>query len=173
MIPEVGAFGVTRTDGWKAWVIRRVTRSTVNHAFIYVGGGNVIEANPAGAGWAPADKYPHAVWSTMDLHGRGTAIAHAAWALVGTPYSWVDDACIGLADLFGWHVPQAVRSRLSRRTRLMCSQLVDTAYLSAGIHLFPDGRITGDVSPGDLLHLIEGEPAETASSQTDAQPAAT
>jgi hypothetical protein len=38
----------------------------------------------------------------------------------------------------------------------------------AGVHLFPDGRIDGDVSPGDLLHLIEGEPAQTTSSQTDA-----
>jgi cell wall-associated NlpC family hydrolase len=92
----------------------------------------------------------------------------AARSLIGTPYSWADCACIGLADLFGWHVPGPVRERLSRRGHLMCSQLVDTAYLIAGIHLFPDGRIPGDVSPGDELHLIEGQPTATASSQTDA-----
>jgi hypothetical protein len=93
----------------------------------------------------------------MDLGVKGSAIAHAAWALIGTPYSWVDDACIGLADLFGWHVPQAVRSRLNRRTRLMCSQLVDVAYRDAGITLFRDGRVPGDVAPADLLDVIRAE----------------
>lgn len=171
-MPELGAFGVTATTGWKAWVIRAVTRSTVNHAFIYVGNGEIVEANPSGAAWASVDKYPHAIWSHTALTTQQRhAIANAADTLVGTPYSWVDDACIGLADLFGWHVPEPVRHRLNRRDRLMCSQLVDRAYTKAGVHLWNDGRLEGDVSPGDLLHLIEGQPAETTSSQTDAQPA--
>jgi cell wall-associated NlpC family hydrolase len=81
------------------------------------------------------------------------AIATAARSLVGTPYSWVDDVCIGLADLFGWHVPEPVRKRLNRRDRLQCSQLVDRAYAKAGVQLF-HGRVAGDVSPQDLLALI-------------------
>ena len=167
-MPELGAFGVTATSGWKAWVIRAVTRSDVNHAFVYVGDGRIVEANPSGAAVGNVDEYPHAIWSHMALTTQQRhAIANAADTLVGTPYSWVDDACIGLADLFGWHVPEPVRARLSGRSRLMCSQLVDVAYSKAGVHLFPDGRIPGDVSPGDLLHLIEGQPAETTSS-TDA-----
>ncbi|MGZ4587718.1 MAG: hypothetical protein ACXVX9_07930 [Mycobacteriaceae bacterium] len=168
-MPDLGAFGVSATSGWKAWVIRAVTRSAVNHAFVYVGNGQIVEANPSGAAVGNVDEYPHTIWSHMALTTQQRhAIANAADTLVGTPYSWVDDACIGLADLFGWHVPEPVRARLSRRSRLMCSQLVDVAYSKAGVHLFPDGRIPGDVSPGDLLHLIEGQPAETTSSTTDA-----
>lgn len=168
-MPELGAFGVTRTNGWAAPWIRLITRSTVNHAFVYVGNGQIVEANPSGAAVGNVSEYPHAIWSHMALTDQQRhAIANAADTLVGTPYSWVDDVCIGLADLFGWHVPEPVRARLSGRSRLMCSQLVDVAYSKAGIHLFPDGRIPGDVSPGDLLHLIEGQPAETASSQTGA-----
>jgi cell wall-associated NlpC family hydrolase len=167
-VPELGDFGVVRTNGWAAWVIRKVTRSEVNHAFVYVGNGQIVEANPRGAAVGNVSEYPHATWSHMALTTQQRhAIANAARSLVGTPYSWVDDVCIGLADLFGWHVPEPVRARLSKRSRLMCSQLVDVAYSKAGVTLFPDGRIPGDVSPGDLLHLIEGQPAETASS-TDA-----
>jgi hypothetical protein len=37
---------------------------------------------------------------------------------------------------------------------MICSQLVDEAYLRAGVHLFDDGRDPGDVTPGDLLYVI-------------------
>jgi cell wall-associated NlpC family hydrolase len=171
-VPNLGDFGVARTNGWAAPWIRLITRSTVNHAFVYVGNGRIVEANPSGAAVGNVSEYPHAIWSHMALTTQQRhAIANAADTLVGTPYSWVDDVCIGLADLFGWHVPEPFRQmvidRLGWKGRLMCSQLVDVAYSKAGVTLFPDGRIPGDVSPGDLLHLIEGQPAETASS-TDA-----
>ena len=155
MTPALGAFGVVRTGGWVARGIRWVTHSTVNHAFVYVGDGKIVEAEPSGAILAPIH-YSDIIWSAAPPRGKGAAIAAAAKKLVGTPYSWLDCACIGLAKLFGWHVPGPVRARLNRRERLMCSQLVDTAYLDAGVHLFSDGRIPGDVSPGDLLDLIKG-----------------
>ncbi len=155
-MPDLGEFGVVRTNGWAGLGIRIITRSTVNHAFVYVGDGLIVEAQPAGARLAPASLYPGALWSGPGLTaGLGEAIAAAARALVGTPYSWVDCAAIGLTDTLGWHVPEAVRRRLNRRDRLMCSQLVDTAYALGGVHLYDDGRIAGDVSPGDLLLLIQ------------------
>lgn len=169
--PALGAYGVTATHGWAALLIRAVTRSTVNHAVLYVGpqtfdwGGRhyvnepaVVEAQPAGAALAPVGAYPAAIWSPAPPEGNTEALVAQALGLVGTPYSWVDDACIGLADLFGWHVPEAVRKRLNRVDRLMCSQLVDVAYRRAGVNLFHDDRIPGDVSPGDLLDLIEAAP---------------
>ena len=157
MTPQIGAFGVVRTEGWGAAVIRAVTNSPVNHAFVHVGDGVIVEAQPKGARTLRATHYPNAIWSHRDLQGHGPAIAAAARRLVGTPYSWVDVVCIGLADLFGWHVPAAVRKRLSRRGELMCSQLVDTAYHDGGIELFTDGRIPGDVAPSDLYDLITKE----------------
>jgi len=154
-VPDLGSYAVVRTNGWAGLGIRIITRSTVNHAFVYVGDGLIVEAQPAGARLAPASLYPGALWSGPGLTaGRGEAIAAAARTLVGTPYSWVDCAAIGLTDVFGWHVPEAVRRRLNRRDRLMCSQLADTAYASAGVALFADGRVPGDCSPADLLALI-------------------
>lgn len=155
MTPQVGAFGVVRTSGWKAHIIRWTTGSTVNHAFIYVGNGEIIEANPSGADYGDVTKFPDGIWSDMDLKGRGEAIARAAIRLKGTPYSWVDVVCIGLTDLFGWHVPNLIRGRLYTRQHLMCSQLVDVAYRDAGIALFHDGRVPGDCAPSDLLDLIQ------------------
>jgi len=154
-MPDLGAFGVVRTNGWPAWGIRLVTRSTVNHAFVHVGGGRIVEARPGGATYGTVAAYPDAVWSHLPLTSKqGADVAAAAESLIGTPYSWVDCAAIGLADTLGWHVPEAVRRRLNRRDRLMCSQLVDTAYARAGVQLFNDGRVPGDVSPQDLLLLI-------------------
>ena len=156
--PQPGDYFVVRTNGWAGVLIRWVTRSTVNHAGILVNGGAVVEARPAGAGYAAARDYTAATWSHFPLtDAQRVAIIGAANGLVGTPYSWVDCACVGLADLFGINVPEPVRKRLRRRDRLMCSQLVDTAYLDAGVHLFSDGRIPGAVSPGDLLNLIPKE----------------
>ena len=158
-MPVPGDFAVVATPGIMARLIRLVTRSTVNHAFMLVAPGRIIEAKPSGAQvvlLANYDGMPQ-TWSDMDLSPtvRAAIVDHALDHL-GDPYSWVDDACIGLADLFGWHVPAAVRRRLARPDRLMCSQLVDVAYLEAGVHLFSDGRIPGDVAPASLLTLIQG-----------------
>ena len=158
-MPTLGDFCVVATPGIMARLIRLVTRSTVNHAFILVAPGRIIEADPHGAveaNLANYDGMPQ-TWSDMDLSPlvRAAIIDHAL-DHVGDPYSWVDDLCIGLADLFGWHVPTWVRTRLGRPDRLMCSQLVDQCYLDAGVHLFSDGRIPGDVSPASLLTLIQG-----------------
>jgi hypothetical protein len=159
---QPGDFGVVRTTGWAGTLIRWVTRSKVNHAFILVDG-QVIEGRPAGAGYASLKSYPVVEWSHLPLTDeQRAAIVARAKAHIGAPYSWVDVVAIGLADLFGWHVPVSVRQRLARKDRLMCSQLVDLCYHEAGIELFTDGRPPGDVSPGDLLLLIEAEAPVTA-----------
>ena len=155
-MPEVGEFFVVRTNGWAAWLIRAVTRSEVNHAGIYVGGGRVVEAQPSGAVLGYTIVYPGAIWSGAAItQGRGQRIADAALGLRGTPYSWLDCLAIGLADIFGHALPKPIRDRLRLPNHLMCSQLVDTAYLAAGVHLFDDNRLPGDVSPGDLYDLIK------------------
>lgn len=155
-MPQPGDYFVVRTNGWAAFLIRAVTRSTVNHAGILLYGGRVIEGRPGGAGFIDAAAYPDAIWSTIPLTDveRTSVVAHAL-NHAGAPYSWVDCAAIGLAKVFGWHLPQAVRDRLSDKSQLMCSGLVDLSYEEAGIHLFNDGRIPGSVSPGDLYDLID------------------
>jgi cell wall-associated NlpC family hydrolase len=144
------------------------TNSDVNHAGIHVGDGQVIEARPGGAGYAPLTEYmgDNTRWSagygiTSGL--QRAAIVAAAEHLIGTPYGWGDCVAIALAQArLGGHVdahadwthqPWWVK-RLARTDRLICSQLVDQAYLLAGVHLFSDGRYPGMVSPADLQALM-------------------
>ncbi len=169
--PELGDFAVVRTSGLVAFLIRLITRSTVNHAFVYVGDGLIVEAQPHGARMVTwAGRYPHAIWSTgvpalSPTPQQRVAIAKAARALAppervpGLPYNFVDVVDIGLADIFGHHVPEAVKNRLRDPADEFCSQLVDVTRLAGGFHLFKDKRLPGAVPPSDLLDLIEGKSA--------------
>lgn len=152
---QPGDFAVVNTGGsLVARLIRWATRSPVNHAFVYVGGGQIIEAEPNGAQLADVRKYPDAIWADVDLtQPERTGIVSWARGHLGTPYSWVDDLEVGLVDVFGW-APKFMRDRLASTATLQCAQLVDAAYAAAGVQLFDDGRPCGGVSPGDLYHLI-------------------
>ncbi|HUX70403.1 MAG TPA: hypothetical protein VMV41_07835 [Cellulomonadaceae bacterium] len=156
-----GDFAVVATRSRIGWLIRLVTRSRYNHAFLYLGNGKIVEAESPGAVISPLadyDGYP-VLWSNLKLtDAERAAIVAKARALVGTPYSWVDDACIALTAIFGVHVPGPVRRRLARPDRMMCSQLVDACYHAAGINLVPSKPLPGDVSPGDLADVIAGRP---------------
>lgn len=153
-MPLPGDFGVTATPGFGSWVIRVVTRSKYNHAFVVIGAGQCIEGEPGGARYNRLANYPHAVYSSFPLTGPQRA-GIVAWATkhLGTPYSWLDDLEIGLVDLFGW-APKWMRARLRSDATLQCAQLVDAAYHAAGVQLFDDGRPAGGVSPADLARLI-------------------
>lgn len=160
-MPEIGDFGVVNTgNSFAARLIRWATQSTVNHAFVYVGNDQIVEAEPHGAALSRASKYPNAIWSTGKFKLNNLArftIRGNAKGLVGTPYNWLDILAIGLAQrklgrivgLKSW-----IARRLSNDGKLICSQLVDYCYQKAGIQLFKDGRPCGMVSPGDLLNLI-------------------
>lgn len=170
-----GDYLVTPTHGnWRtriaAFLIRYGTESPVNHSALYVGEvagydkPQIIEARPGGAGYADWDSYSDCTWSTsrlpLDLvptDEQRILIAQAATGMVGTPYGWLDLVAIALAQRRLGRVVDGdewwVRRIASSRT-LICSQLVDRAYLEAGVHLFDDGRIPGLVSPGDLSRLL-------------------
>lgn len=152
--PPEGDFAVVATGGWAAKVIRWVTRSPVNHAVLSVGQGMIVEGDPKGAQLSHFTKYPHAIWANWPLTSRARdQIGTWGRRHVGVPYSWVDDAEIGMVDTFHW-APRWMRRRLRSTRTLMCSQLVDAAYQAAGVQLFTDGRPAGGVSPGDLYDLI-------------------
>lgn len=164
--PLPGDFGVTATGGLAAKIIRWGTQSSVNHAFVCVGGGVIVEANPGGAALNHVESYPNAVWSSGHIKltdTQRTNIAAAAQFLIGTPYGWADIVAIALAqrradDIIKPDAPIGAQPWIVRRVQslhtLICSQLVDLAYEMAGVELFADGRIPGLVSPGDLLNKI-------------------
>lgn len=155
-MPQIGDYLVTATGGWFGKAIRRVTRSPVNHAAVYVGDGMIVEAQPGGAKKSPVTEYPNAIWSHMHLsHFQRVGIAIRAENMIGTPYSFLDIFVQALVRIFGWHAPGWAIKRLSSPKRLQCAQLVDYCYQKNDIELFPDGRPNGLVSPGDLLDAIQ------------------
>lgn len=149
---QPGQFFTVRTTGIVAAAIRLGTRSPVNHAGVYIGHGSIVEAQPGGAIVSRADRYPDAHWSDPRLaQGRGNLIAEHAAFLVGTPYGFTDIAalslaCFGIGDKPG----NPIARRIESLHELICSQLVDRAHLLAGVHLFNDGRLSGQVTPGNL-----------------------
>jgi hypothetical protein len=161
-MPNDGDFMVTKTGGFVAWCIRKVTKSTVNHAAVYIGVGFIVEAQSNGAVISPVSKYPDAVWSTApNSYDDQHKLRLAALDLVGTPYNFLDIAAQLFVRQFGWNAPKWAIKRLSSPKRLQCAQLVDEAYRRAGITLFKDGRPAGLVAPSDLLALIEAQHGET------------
>lgn len=158
MTPRAGDFAVVRTGGLAGRIIRWATGSVVNHAFVYVGDGLIVEAQPGGAALSHISAYPTAYWSALGLtDSQRASIVYWVYAQVGTGYGWPDIAALGLARL-GFR-SRWVDRRIERSDRLICSQLVDKAYDLAGVHLFDDGRLPGEVTPGDLLDVIIGRPA--------------
>lgn len=171
--PQPGDFGVVATTGplldrLAARVIRWGTDSPVNHAFVYTGSGRIVEAvRRVRLGYA--DEYDDIIWSTGRLPAELTPstsqrdeIVATATSMVGDRYNALDIVAIGLAQkridpdrMAHWaeKPPWYVR-RLNADHREICSQVVDAAYLAAGLHLFDDGRLPGLVSPGDLYRLL-------------------
>lgn len=171
-MPPLGSYFVVRTPGWVGWCIRIATRSQVNHAGVVVTGG-IVEAWGKGARLRPFPAFEPGTVAYNDLEplseGQRLTIEAAALALVGTPYSYLDIVAIALGVVFWGRGDGPSRKplpppllwfarRVESRHELICSQLVDRAYLAAGVHMWDDGRLSGQVTPGDLLLRLAQHP---------------
>lgn len=159
-MPDTGDFGVVKIPGNVGDLIRAGQwlngdgYADYEHAFVVVtADGMVIEGRPSGAGHNYTSAYPNAVYYTCpDQHRE--AVGNAAVGLIGRPYSWVDYFALAAVRFHLDLIAHPLRSYVSSSGRLICSQLVDYAYQLAGVQLFNDGRLPGDVTPGDLWALI-------------------
>ena len=166
--PLPGDFGVVGCHGGP-WIdrvaeaaIRFGTDSPVNHAFLYAGNGQIIEARRH-VMLSPVTEYDGITWSTGKLgkadptdHDRSLIVAYARSCL-GESYTLLDIAVIALAQRRLGRVVDSddwIARRLSNDGRMICSQLVARAYLAAGIVLCP-GQLPGLTSPGDLLDAMQ------------------
>jgi hypothetical protein len=134
-------------DGW----------SDYQHAFVYIGGGEVIEAMPDGARRAavPTMAGPVAYLRCPEQYGR--AVAEAAIGFIDVPYSFTDYLAIALHRV---RIPAPhLRAYIETSRRLICSQLCDRAAEIGGWHLFQDRRWHGHVTPGALYRLYEQQEA--------------
>jgi cell wall-associated NlpC family hydrolase len=164
--PPLGSVGMTQIHGPVGLGIRLGQWANgsgfedFEHVVIYIGNGLIVEAEPGGARIAELSEYngDTIVW----LHcppQYGQAVADAARALVGTPYSFLDYDALALHRL---HIPApGLRNYISASGHAICSQLADIAAQRGGWELFDDGRWPGYVVPGDIyrLWLAQNAPA--------------
>lgn len=158
--PQPGDFFLAQIRGFGGLLIRLAQAvsgdaSRYTHAGVILDNGMLIEAMPGGARIVPVttiiDNKPLA-FSRYDLSDEMRArIVSQARSYEGVPYSFLDYLSLGLLAL-GLR-PKRLRARIHGSGHMICSQLVDKTYLTAGVHLFDDGRDSGDVTPGDLAHV--------------------
>ena len=159
--PLPGDIGLVRIPGRMGWLIAfgqllLGDASKYTHAFIVINDQHSISASPGGAGWDNLNTYighgaafGRNIPLTTDQRVR---IVAEAEALLGTPYSFLDYLALGL-HRFKIR-PKFIEKRVTDSGHMICSQLVDQCYLRAGIHLFSDGRLSQDVTPGDIANIL-------------------
>jgi len=153
--PQPGDFGVVKTNGIVGKLIRVGTASRWNHAFIYIGDGVIVEANPSGVALSPANKYPKIAWNQHDTLSpyQREEIVDRAIREVGKPYAFLDIAAlffriIGLRFIR----PNAFWKKLASTQSWFCSELVAHCYREAGLTLI--NKKDDLVTPGDLAERL-------------------
>ena len=157
---SVGA-GIAAAEALLELVERWKTRVDTKwrHAGVYVGDGDVIEAEPGGARLAALSEYDTdpVLWLRCPPQ-YGPAVAAAALALKGTPYSFLDYLAITDHTL---HIPFPGLEAFVRSTNHeMCSALADLAAQRGGWVLYNDLRWNGYVRPIDLALLAMQQDSE-------------
>lgn len=161
--PQSGDIGLTQIHGKVGlgirlgqWLIGEGF-ADYEHAFVYVGGGRIVEAEPGGARQSLLDRYDSDTveWLRCPA-GLRAAMATAALGYLGTPYSFLDYAAIALHRV---RIPAPGLKRYIASTgHQICSQLADQAAADADWRLFADGRWPGYVTPASLRRLVEQQP---------------
>jgi hypothetical protein len=128
--PNLGDYFVVHTTGWAARLIQFGTWSKWNHAGIYIGDGQIIEARPSGVKIGPLSKYDGLpiIWSnesSLTQTEREELVRFAkaflndgygVWSIVALAFK-----CLGFSFLpANW---LAVREK-----KVICSQLVAWSY---------------------------------------------
>ena len=161
--PRPGDFYLARITGWTGLTVRVLQwlngdASRWTHAGILLPNNRVFEAEPGGAVTRPLSEYSGRPlrWSTdvIELtNEERKLIIFNSLQLLGVGYGWGTYLYLALYRV-GIR-PQWLKSRVKSSDDMICSQLVDAVYNLSGIHLFNDGRMPQDVTPGDLSRLMD------------------
>jgi hypothetical protein len=139
-------------DGFKDW----------EHAFVSLGNGQIVQAEPGGATIVPVTTYSSIYWCEgiykLATPAEAALIAAAArkyaspgpWGDHGVPYSFLD--YLWLAD-HRLRIPvPGIQKYIANNNHMICSQLADRCYQDASVHVFTDSRWNGDVTPLSLYN---------------------
>jgi hypothetical protein len=148
---------VSRKD-WKVRHVGVIVQASANAV-------SLVQAMPSGAEevdlgrerWTEDYVYVRPRYRSDRWH-NGDSVAMAARDYVGTPYSFLDYAA--LAGLHFGIKNGLVRRRVTRSKHMICSQLADQAMTDAGHHVFEDGRLPQDVTPGELYTAMMQQPGQ-------------
>ena len=161
--PQPGDFFLTTISGWKGRLVRVLQWmagrgwSPWQHAGIYIGNEQIIEAEPGGARIRSLSEMDGApvVWSSWPLCDvERVLICAVARQHEGCPYAWASYLAMALHR---FRIPTpGIKRYIASHHSMICSQLVDHAYEFCNVHLFRDDRWPGDVTPADLEHVLEG-----------------
>ena len=153
--PRPGDYGVVKTNGIVAKLIRLGTLSRWNHAVICIEDDLIVEARPVGVSFGKASSYEHIAWNQHEYgldDDQRKVIADFAVTQIGKPYGFLDILTIFLR-IVGLRIPPVkLWNQLSKRQGYICSELVAEAYDKAGFTLI--NKPVNLVTPGDLAERL-------------------
>jgi uncharacterized protein YycO len=157
-MPNIGDYFVVHTTGVPAKLIQFGTRSKWNHAGIYIGNNEIIEARPSGVKKAPITKYDGLpiIWSDENLtQEQREEIVRFAKGFENDGYGIWSIVALGFKCLtFG--VPFLPANWMAvREKRVICSQLVAWAYSHVKIKISTKPHAL--VTPKDISKRLLGK----------------
>jgi len=166
--PLPGTIGLTQIKGIVGWLVRLLQFlngdfAKPTHVFVVLDDETVFEAQPGGAVITPlseyADRWVRYVDWPLTPEQRFRIVARAR-TYRGIGYNWTTYFYLAAYRL---HIrPQWLKDRVQNDKRMICSQAADKIYVDEGEHLFNDGRMPYDLTPGDFGRLPTWDPNEVA-----------
>jgi hypothetical protein len=164
IFPAPGLIGLTQISGSVGAGIRLGQFlngdgfSLFEHAFVSLGNGQILEAEPGGARIVPLHYRPASVYWCEHIYDLlGSKPATPGWTdtvvklgatYKGIKYSFLDYDALVAHRL---HLPiPGLEHFIADTGHMICSQIADDFYLKLGVEVFTDKRWTGFVTPGSL-----------------------
>lgn len=166
--PLPGDIGLTQISGFVGLLVRAMQClngdfKKATHVYVVLDDETVFEAQPGGAVITPLSEYDNRWRVYIDYpltDDQRARIVSRARSYVGAGYNWTTYFYLAAYRLR--FRPQWLKNRVQNDRRMICSQAADKIWTEEGVHLFNDGRMPYDLSPGDFGRLPAWEPDEVA-----------
>jgi hypothetical protein len=153
--PKPGDYFVVKTNGWAGALIRLGTFSDWNHAGIYIGEGQVIEATPKGVKINYLNEYngQPLAWNRHEglTKEQRDEILKRAMGFLNLKYGFWSIIVIGLESV-GFKILPPFLRKAEKENRVICSQLVAWSYSIGGVKVSHKKHAL--VTPKDLAYRL-------------------